>query len=344
MSTLLAFLGSKGVELNADHTAATSNDKQSTLITPLIHQRALKITGPDTEKFLQGQLTCDVRDVFTRGSSLGAHCNIKGHMLSLFRIIRLSQESVWLRMHHEIFDTATQQLKKYMVFSKAEAEDVSNSVAGIGISGPGAQAFIENTFGSCPSEDNGILSLTHGVVIRVPGERYEIWQSEDALVELLKKLPDEIGYGSTDTWILSEIDAGIPDLRSQTQEAFIPQMTNFQALEGVSFKKGCYTGQEVVTRLQHRGILKKPMYIAEVTAETRPEAGDKIVNAQKEVVGTIVLAAPTKETPNTYRLLAVINKRAADEHPTDLSLENDRNSLQLLVLPYLLDPKLFERK
>jgi folate-binding protein YgfZ len=343
MSTLINFLKAEGLSLADDERSVLSHSDRPTQIVPLVHQRVLAIKGPDTEKFLQGQLTCDMRTVLSRGSALGAHCNIKGHMLSLFRAIRISQEEVWLRMHHEIFDDAQANLKKYIIFSKAEANEISATVAGLGIAGPGAQALIERLFEQVPTEDNGVLSVSKGAVIRVPGDRFEIWMPQEALLELLKNLPIEVAFGATDHWILSEIDAAVPDVRTATQEAFIPQMVNLQALEGVSFNKGCYTGQEIVTRLQHRGVLKKPMYIAEVETTIQPLAGDKICDASGNSVGDVVISAPSDpDQPNCYRLLAVINKKAADEEVLQLSQEN--SPLSLKALPYTLDPNLFTRK
>lgn len=335
MSELIQLLENKGIQLDPEKNSILRQSSVSTQVIPLIHQRVLSIKGPDTEKFLQGQLTCDVAEVFSRGSSLGSHCNIKGHMLSLFRLMKAGSEEIWLRMSHDIFDTAASNLKKYIVFSKAEATEISDEVAGLGIVGPGAEALIERLFDRSPSEDDGIISLKNGLVVRVPGNRFEIWMATEQLCELIQKLPDEVAIGSTNTWILSEIEAGIPDLRNATQEAFIPQMTNFQALNGVSFKKGCYTGQEIVTRLQHRGQLKKPMYLVEIESQNQPQPGDSIDSPEKANAGQIVISAEVSE--GRYKALAVIVKTLAEKG--DLTLNN--SPVNLAELPYTLDPKLF---
>ncbi|WP_286237009.1 YgfZ/GcvT domain-containing protein [Neptuniibacter halophilus] len=338
MSTLINLLEEQGITLNPEKNAVLSHSNRTTQVIPLIHQRVLSVKGPDTEKFLQGQLTCDMQQVFSRGSCLGAHCNIKGHMLSLFRVIKAADDAVWLRMNHEIFDTAVNNLKKYIIFSKAEATEVSDTLSGVGITGPGAEALIEKLFDRAPSEDDGTLSLSNGRVVRVPGNRFEIWMESESLCEILRHLPDEVAIGATDNWLLSEIDAAIPDLYSATQEAFIPQMTNFQALRGVSFNKGCYTGQEIVTRLQHRGQLKKPMYLAEISSDKRPLPGTAISSPDKPNAGLVVMAAPCGE--NRYRLLAVITKTLAEAG----DLQIGSAALELQTLPYPLDPKLFEPK
>lgn len=338
MSDLIRLLEEKNIELNADKTEILTRSRQTTLVVPLIHQRVLSVKGPDAEKFLQGQLTCDMADVISRGSALGAHCNIKGHMLSLSRLLKASEDEIWMRMSHDIIDSAANNLKKYIVFSKAEATEVSENIAGVGIAGPGSEALIEQLFDRAPSEDNGTIALSNGIAVRVPGNRFEIWMESEALLDLLNALPDEVSIGSTAQWLLSEIDAGIPDLRIETQEAFIPQMTNLQAFEGVSFRKGCYTGQEIVTRLQHRGQLKKPMYLAEITTETQPLAGQSINSPDKPNAGQVVLSAPCGE--NRYRLLAVLVKSLAEKGNLQIAGSN----LELQSLPYELDPKLFEPK
>jgi folate-binding protein YgfZ len=340
MSKLTDFLNTLDVKVNDSQNEVISQSTRSTLIVPLLHQKAFSISGPDTHKFLQGQLTCDVDDVFSRGSALGAHCNIKGHMISLFRLLSISNEEVWIRLSEDIFESAIKSLHKYIVFSKAEINELGDNIAGIGITGPGAEALIEQWFGHCPSEDNGCIKANQGVVVRVPGNRFEIWMQTEELIALLEQKPDAAGIGSTNDWILSEIDAAIPDLRADTQEAFIPQMTNFQIFEGVSFNKGCYTGQEIVTRLQHRGQLKKPMYLAEVNSDTAPYPGMLLASENKPSSGKVVLSAPCGE--DKYRVLAVIVKNTADSQPVYLA--DNQAVLELKELPYTLDPQLFMAK
>jgi hypothetical protein len=118
-------------------------------------------------------------------------------------------------------------------------------------------------------------------------------------------------------------------------------MTNLQALRGVSFTKGCYTGQEIVTRLQHRGQLKRPMYRATVSSDSRPLPGTALHSADKDNIGKVVLAAPAAE--GQFELLAVIVKDLAESTPILLGSQSGP-ALQLLDLPYQLDPELFQSK
>ena len=77
-------------------------------------------------------------------------------------------------------------------------------------------------------------------------------------------------------WTLLDIRAGIPIIHPETREAFVPQMANMQLIDGVSFTKGCYTGQEIVARMQYLGKLKRRLYLGEVTTERMPRPGDEV--------------------------------------------------------------------
>jgi len=174
----------------------------------------------------------------------------------------------------------------------------------------------------------------------VPGERFEIWlPAEDAAAQLPALLA-EAELASSNDWKLSEIRAAIPAICAANSEGFIPQMTNLQALDGVSFTKGCYTGQEIVTRLQHRGILKRPMYRARIDSDQLPQPGDALLGEAGVKIGEVVQAAKAE---SGCELLAVMIKEKADNSP--VSLEADpAQTLELLPLPYELDPRLFESK
>ncbi|SEG86420.1 CAF17-like 4Fe-4S cluster assembly/insertion protein YgfZ [Marinobacterium lutimaris] len=322
-------------------TAAAPFSGEGAALVPLTHQRIISINGPDAQKFLQGQLSCDMAEVNRIGSRLGSHCNIKGHMISLFRVIRQSAEAMHLRSDASIADKALTTLKKYIIFSKAEAT-LNDSLVGVGLFGAGAETLATKVVASLPEEVDGVSVDNDALVVKLPGEnRFECWLPADQALELLDSLGTDATLASTDDWTLQEVRAGVPDLRADTSEAFIPQMTNLQALSGVSFTKGCYTGQEVVTRLQHRGILKKPMYRASVSSSERPQPGQALHSEAKENVGQVVIAAPTGG--DNYELLAVITKEQADNSTVHLESANGPE-LSLLELPYTLDPRLFESK
>ncbi len=340
MSPWQTLLDAYPITLSEDQSSITSapESSESTKIIPLVHQRVISVIGADAEKFLQGQLTANIKEASELGSRLGAHCNVKGSMLALYRVIA-TDGGFWLRVHHETAESGLKNLKKYIIFSKATAKDESETILGLGLMGPGASTLIEKLFDRVPSEIDKAVRAGNKVAVKVPGERFEVWMPASEIPETLASLVKLAPLGTTNDWILEEIKAGIPDLRASTQETFIPQMTNLQALKGVSFNKGCYTGQEIVTRLQHRGKLNKPMYLGSINDSSLPNSGDLIDSAEKAGVGEVVLAA---QDSGKILFLAVITKAQADEQA--LFLASSKAPITLLELPYQLDPELFVSK
>ncbi|MFC6671637.1 YgfZ/GcvT domain-containing protein [Marinobacterium aestuariivivens] len=188
MSDWLEKIRALGATLNdqGDRIVRVDDRESETRITPLVHQGLISITGPDAEKFLQGQLSCDLQDVSALGSRLGAHCNIKGHMHSLLRLMRV-QDGFWLRGHRALLPASLALLKKYMIFSKAQSIDLSDEVVGLGCSGPGAAVLVEKLLGQVPSEVDGIYASEGMLAVRVPGKRFEIWLPEE---QALARLPE----------------------------------------------------------------------------------------------------------------------------------------------------------
>lgn len=339
MTQLTELLKQKYSGFDTNNHCILSKTNASTKIIPLVHQGIICVEGADAATFLQGQLTCDVRRINPNTSLLGSHCNIKGHVISLFRLLQLTPDKFWLRLNCQILDSAQAGLGKYIIFSKANITNISHQIAGIGIIGAGTKVLIEQLFGQSPEANNSVLPIPQGVVIAIADNRYEIWVEATQINELVNNLPDEVDIGSTSDWMLSEINAAIPDIYPATQASFLPQMLNLQALEAVSFSKGCYTGQETIARLQHRGILKKHLYIAEVTTDISPEIGDSIDSDNKSNVGQVILSSDC-DKEKTYRLLVVAVKKLAEN--TELYIKQKK--LHFLKLPYQLEPELFLRK
>ena len=324
------WLQQPGIELTADQISSAPAHDLPTSVIPLTDACILSVSGPDAHKFLQGQLSCDLAEVDRRGSLPGAHCNIKGHMHSLYQVIHAAEARYWLRTRSAMATDALTLLKKYIIFSKAEAVQETD-LLGVGLVGTEAAALAEQI----QTRISGSALARHSDTL------IECWFPADQLEQVMQLATATAGLANSNTWELAAVNAAIPDLFPATREAFIPQMTNLQVFDGVSFTKGCYTGQEIVTRLQHRGQLKRPMYLAEVDTQQPPAAGMNLASADKESVGQLVRVAKCGE--QRYRVLAVIIKDQAEQQ--SIHLENTNGpALALKELPYVLDPRLFESK
>ncbi|MFL0797013.1 MAG: hypothetical protein K6L73_05930 [Cellvibrionaceae bacterium] len=283
----------------------------------------VSVTGPDAEKFLQGQVTCDIRQLAEGAALLGAHCNHKGRAIISFRAARTADETLMLRLHKSLLETALQALSKYVVFSKAELSDASEDYQLLGFSGEGATAQITEWFGTTP-EVNQSLTNELGTVTCVSPQRYECW--------LKKEHSLKANTQACSGWQLLDIETGIGEVRAETREEFIPQFLNFDRLEGISFNKGCYTGQEVVARMHYLGKQKRRMYrfaVEGISGTTEnvevPTPGTPLMDNGKNV-GDVVSAAINPNN-NKIELLAVINGE-------DKSPALGEQPLTQLPLPY----------
>jgi folate-binding protein YgfZ len=100
---------------------------------------------------------------------------------------------------------------------------------------------------------------------------------------------------SIESWDNLNIIDGIPNIYPTTQEAFIPQSINMDLIDGINFKKGCYTGQEIVARTHYLGKVKRRMFRAFIELEDDLTPGDQIINEKKEVIGQLVRSAKENE-------------------------------------------------
>lgn len=301
----------------------------------------LSCQGEGAEKFLQGQLTCHLGQITPSQTSLGGLCTPKGALLSLFRINRHDQGYL-LGMPADTLASTLQTLNKYIVFFKAKLSDVSAEWVRLGLQGQGADNILLALFDDCPTQDHQQLAIAGGYLIRVPGQqpRFELWLQTEAAIQLWPALMEHASFAASQLWERSEIDAGLPWLPAALMESYIPQMLNLQALGGVNFKKGCYTGQEIVARMQYRGSLKRCLFIAEVNSQVPLSLGMQI-DGERANLGQVVRFVEL--SPGHYRLLAVLYKEEAESQTLYISGQ-PQASLTLLPLPYTIDPEVFERK
>ncbi len=297
----------------------------------LSHEGILAVRGPDASKFLQGQLTCNLNYLSDTQSSLGARCTQKGRMQSSFRIL-LQGDGVLLAMAHELLEPQLADLKKYAVFSKAKLSDESAQWVRFGLGDAGTALL---SLGLELGEEAGKLVRNNDLIaVRVSPGRAELWAPADQADTLRGQLAAQLPEGELNQWLLGQVRAGIGQVMPATRELFIPQMLNLQAIGGVSFKKGCYTGQEIVARMQYLGKLKRRLYRLCLPAGDLPEPGTPLFSpTHGSSIGEVVIAARAEQQ---IELLAVLQAEAAEGGDIHLgTLEGP--GLQLLDLPYQLD-------
>ena len=298
----------------------------------LSHEGILAVRGSDAGKFLQGQLTCNLSYLNDHTASLGARCTPKGRMQSSFRIVQHADGFV-LAMAKGLLEPQMADLKKYAVFSKAKLTDETAEWARFGIEG--GDAVLGELGLPLPAEANAVVRSEQGFAIRVSANRAEIWVSSADAATVREQLEARLPAGDLNAWLLGQVRAGIGQVLEPTRELFIPQMLNLQAVGGVSFKKGCYTGQEIVARMQYLGKLKRRLYRLQLNADQVPTAGTPLFSpVHASAVGEIVLGAVAEA--GSVEVLGVLQADAVEARLIHLGCAQGPG-LELLDLPYELD-------
>ncbi|QXH52600.1 folate-binding protein YgfZ [Pseudomonas fakonensis] len=297
----------------------------------LTHEGILAVRGSDAGKFLQGQLTCNINYLSDDHASLGARCMVKGRMQSSFRILP-EGNGYLLAMAGELLEAQLADLKKYAVFSKATLSDDSTAWVRFGLQH--GDAALQALGLALPDASGATVRHEGLIAIRASVGRAELWAPAAQADAVREKLAATLAEGTLNDWLLGQVRAGIGQVMGPTRELFIPQMINLQAVDGVSFKKGCYTGQEIVARMQYLGKLKRRQYRLALDQAELPAPGAEIFSpTHGSSVGEVVIAA---SSGHNVELLAVLSADAvADDNLHLGSLEGPR--LTLLDLPYELD-------
>jgi len=305
----------------------------SSFIAPLTRYSIVRVSGADAETFLQGQFSCDVKEVTLEQSRLGTANTPKGRTYVTFRIAKLEDDYL-IRLPSELAQDFVARLGKYIVFSKAEIA-IDEQWCVLGLVGDTEVPEIQTPFKELPAEVDGAATENDKIIIKVPSSttpRYEIWCNQNFAQSLLEKNTEQ---ASTQTdWDWLEINEGIAEVFTQTQESFVPQMLNLQYLNAISFKKGCYTGQEIIARMKYLGKLKKSTFLLSISPAVELQPGTTVFESGSDKkLGTIVRTA-TSEANNTTLALAVLDIESVKSELEFSFSENSNIPVKRLSLPY----------
>jgi hypothetical protein len=335
MSEWQSFLAGRGASFDPAGMAGFGNPlaellaaRDGTIVADLSHNALLAISGDDAAAFLHGQLTNDVQALAPGGAQWNGWCSPKGRLLATFLLLRRA-DGFLLMLPAEIAEPVAKRLRMFVLRSKVKIEDAGERFRRIGIAGKGAAAAVARAFGKAPdfmasAERDGSTCVALGI------ERFVIFADPASAPALWERLAGEATQAGRDAWEWTTIRAGIPTVVAKTQDEFVPQMANFELVGGVSFKKGCYPGQEIVARTQYRGILKRRMVRAHVFGGA-PQPGDTLRSAAfgDQAAGVVANVAPSPE--GGHDLLAVAQLEAI--RSGDLRLA-DGPALRIEDLPY----------
>lgn len=231
----------------------------------------ITIQGADSAKFLQGQLTCDMQELQPGQGQLAAHLNPQGRIISLFFLLKNS-DGFYLVLPKDMVTIAIKALQKYAVFYKVKLMDKTDSTS-ISIT-------------TLNTEDEGY---------KIPALNLHVYLSEAK------------NKTSSSSWKKIFVETGIATIYAKTSGLFLPHDLNLPALGAISFTKGCYTGQEIVARMQYKGKIKKVLHTYTFENTTLPQPGQSVFNDNGGEAGVIIDAYPSQE--NKIMALLLLDNR-----------------------------------
>ncbi|HMK87523.1 MAG TPA: hypothetical protein VK437_16285, partial [Steroidobacteraceae bacterium] len=232
----------------------------------LPHFGIARFSGPDAIAFLQGQLSNDMRRLGAGASLLAALSSPQGRVVSVMHLMPHSSGIVAV-LPREMVAPSLERLRKFVLRAKVKLEELTEEFAVIGAQGsglggipaPDAAANYRETggVGVSPVRPQASSRASRYLII---GPRAELAQEPLRGLARLRSAagPVEIdAERSEQEWRLADIRSGVPQVYASTSEMFVAQMLNLDLIDGISFSKGCYTGQEIIARTQHLGRIKR---------------------------------------------------------------------------------------
>ncbi len=294
----------------------------------LTHLGVIRAVGEDAASFLQGQLTQDVAQLGLLEARLAAFCNAKGRMQASFIVFKRSEGEMLLICSRDILAATLKRLAMFVMRAKARLSDASADYSLFGLAGDAIKTVASGAYPLWAKADFGLASLVH--LYPGAGQPRALWCAPAGTP------PPETPPLSLAQWQWLEVQSGVAMITQPIFEAFVPQMLNYESVGGVSFKKGCYPGQEIVARSQFRGTLKRRAYLAHTEGE--PAVGQEVFHAldAEQPCGLVAACAP-HPVAGFDLIVSMQTAAAGDAEGRRLTLGSATGpALVLLPLPYPL--------
>lgn len=335
MTAWTDFLANQGATLDNGIISFPNEATAETLAVPLTHLGMLQSVGPDSAPYLHNLFSNDVNKLGEAELQLNSFNSPKGRMLASILLWR-EGEGHDLIISADILPALHKKLSMYILRSKVKLGDLSAERALIGVTGPRAAAALQQAGLPVPEGLRSVAAAKGIQVLSLDANNYVVVVGAEQAASVFGSL-DTAGAApaGTHAWQLAMIRAGLPLVTLATQEEFVAQMLNYELIGGVSFKKGCYPGQEIVARTQHLGKVKKRMYRIALPAGCSAAAGTDLYSPAfgDQSAGKLVNIARLSD--GSFEALAVLQTSCADAGEIHVGAP-DGPLADLLGLPYAL--------
>lgn len=304
----------------------------------------LRASGGDWRKMLQGQTTCDLADLSEQRSVPGALCTPKGRMIANFRLLQDGEDALLitprstesllldaLRKFAPFFKVTLEPARLPLVATVTHTGSLADTLAALAGKSASSQPATHEQPAAHEPGVNQVFVWPHGKLIVI--SEHQLWvtmdQPDQTAWQALTALAAPVG---TSAATLADIRDGLAWVTAATSDEFIPQMLALHRTGAVSFKKGCYTGQEVVARMQYLGKLKRQLYRLAFELAEAPAAGTPCyLPGARQNCGHVVMSAAVSDS--AAEALVVLTEEGAASPTLCFGEDADETAVSLLPLP-----------
>jgi tRNA-modifying protein YgfZ len=319
-----------------DPTAERESAATATVVADLSQLGVLAFAGDEASAFLQNQLTNDVRNLHPDTAQMSGFCSPKGRLLGNFLMWRNGPDYC-LQLSGDIKEAVLKRLNMFILRTKVKSRDATDESVRIVIAGPRAAAAVQAATGLMAGDPMTVAHHGQGLAVRLAPDKFVLALVPEIAPTVWATLKASARPVGAQVWDWLRLTHGIPMITTGTVDQFVPQMVNFDLINSVSFKKGCYPGQEIVARTHYLGKLKRRMYLVHLDGGAAPAPGDNLYTPDMgdQASGTVVNAAPAPA--GGFDLLAVAQIESIKAGQPLHWKSVDGPVLTLHPLPYSLD-------
>ncbi|PLA74978.1 folate-binding protein [Hydrogenovibrio sp. SC-1] len=303
-----SFLTELGAQFNDQNEITTFGQpdierfmiKNGPVIASLAHQALIKVSGQDAFTFLQGQLSNDLSQVTDHQAQLTSYCEPQGKVLATLTIFK-QNDNFYLTFDGSLAETIFKRLNMFKMRSDVSLENLSDEWVQMAYAGEFADldvqrllsTKIKNTYEVQPLESADLSNIT---AVKIPGPYhcYQFFGPVEQCKLLWQQLKNNGEYTNNQDWKLTQIVSGQPQVNHATSNEFIAQFLNLDKLNAISFKKGCFPGQETIAKMHYRGKVTKRMLRLRFEESVALESGESfklIDEADRNYKFTTILSA-----------------------------------------------------
>jgi folate-binding protein YgfZ len=314
---------------HAEDVAAV--DAGKAVLAPLSDFALIRAHGEDALTFLQSQLSSDVREADATHSQYSSFSNAKGRMQANFLIWQYEND-YYLMLPADIAPAIHKRLSMFVLRAKVKLELVGEQWALFGLGGADAGALAKQAGLAVPAVAHEVSANQQGSVVALPSGAYLLALKAEHAEPVTERLLTTARLIGSEAWALFDIRAGRPWVTQPTYEQFVAQMANLELIGAVSFKKGCFPGQEIVARTQYLGKLKKRLFHVVLPSHAKP--GDELFSPsmRDQPIGMVVNVCAVGNDKAEALVVAQINAWESGVHFSS----PDGSVVERLPLPYPL--------